>query len=162
MKSNLGIAFVIFTLFLVGYEPALTGSYVHEWLNLTFAFAILVHLAMHWDWLAAVARRLVRRTPPAVRFNYILGLLLLIVFVMMILSGLMISRSALAAFGYVPPQRSVWRELHSAFSNIWLFLIALHIAMHWDWIAHACRRYLAAPRRNGARAVDSQSLPPNS
>jgi hypothetical protein len=111
----------------------------------------LVHLAMHWDWLTAVTRRLARRTPPVVRFNYILGLLLFIVFVMMILSGLMISRSALAAFGYVAPQRSIWRELHSAFSNIWLFLIALHIAMHWDWIKYFCRCYLGVPQRSKAQ-----------
>jgi cytochrome b len=151
MKANLAIGFIIFALFLIGYEPPLTGNFLHEWLNLAFALAIPIHLALHWDWFVAVTRRLVRGTPPGTRFNYILGMLLFIVFVMMILSGLMISRSALASFGYVAPQRSAWRELHSAFSNLWLFLIALHVALHWDWTARACRRYLGAPGKSEAR-----------
>jgi len=148
MKTNLIINFAIFSLLLIGLEPALTGNAVHEWLNLTLGTLMLVHLLTHWDWIVAMLRRQAREMSGILRINFILNLILFVTFVMMILSGLMISRTVVSSFGYVAPSRSVWNELHSVFGNVLLLLVASHIGLHWNWIVHACRRYIFSPSKS--------------
>ncbi len=153
MRANLPIDITIFVLFLVGFEPALTGNAVHEWLNLLFAGIVLLHLLLHGKWLEFMTRRLRRRMSFAYWSNYFLDWLLLIVFVMVVLSGLMISKSVLAAPGRVASPRSVWHELHSGCANFLLVLVGVHFALHWEWIVNACARCLAIPlrRQSGTR-----------
>jgi hypothetical protein len=152
VKENFSVDVAIFLLFLIGFEPALTGNAVHEWLNLVFAGTMLLHLLMHWDWLAdVVTRRKLQRVSRIKHLNFYLDLFLFIVFVMMILSGLMISRSVLASSGSIAPRHTVWRELHSGFGNVLLLLVGLHFALHWKWIVYACTRYRIMPLKGQLR-----------
>jgi cytochrome b561 len=144
VKTNFYLDIAVFVLFLAGYEPSLTGRTVHEWWNLAIAGVLIAHLVMHWDWMVAVSLRLFKESSNSARINYVIDLMLLVVFVMMILSGLMISKSVLSIFGLQSAPRSVWRELHSTFGNLLLFLVGLHIAFHWKWIAGAWERHFAS------------------
>jgi hypothetical protein len=143
MRTNFYLDIAIFLIFLFGFEPALIGRTTHEWWNLTLACALIAHLVIHWDWTAAVTFRFFRKTSNSARINYVIDLILLAVFVMMVLSGLMISRSVLSFFGLKGAPRSVWRELHSIFGNLALILVGLHIALHWRWITDTWARYCA-------------------
>ncbi len=141
MKTNLPVNAVIFLIFLIGFEPALTGNAAHEWLNLAFTAALVVHLLMHWDWMTAMLRRKLRTMSRSLRLNLFLNLALFVVLVMMILSGVMISRKVMAAFRVASPTHTFWHELHSGFGNVLLVLIGLHFALHWKWIVHACTSF---------------------
>jgi len=145
MKTNLIINLALFILFLIGMEPALAGNAFHEWLNLTLGTLTLVHLVIHWDWIAAMLRRQFKTMSGTLRINFILNVILFISIVMMILSGLMISRTVIPSSAANAPRHSVWNELHSVFGNILLILIASHIGLHWNWIVNACRRCIIAP-----------------
>ena len=147
MKTNFSVDLAIFLLFLVGFEPALTGNPVHEWLNLAFAGALLVHLLLHWDWLEKMVCRKGLPASHDSRLNFYLDLMLFPVIVMMVISGLMISNSILASPGNVASRHTVWHELHSGFGNVLLLLAGLHVALHWQWITHAWKRCLIAPWR---------------
>jgi hypothetical protein len=149
-RTNFWIDLAIFLFFLVGFEPAFTGNAFHEWLNLAFAGTLIVHLLLHWEWMAKMLRHKGCVMYRDSRLNFLIDLLLFVVFVMMVLSGLMISRYILASPGDVAPRHSVWRELHSLFSNLLLLLAGLHIALHWQWIAHAWRHCLIAPWKAGS------------
>jgi hypothetical protein len=143
VKANFIVDVVIFSLFLLGSEPSLTGSAVHEWLNLTCAAAVLAHLLMHGNWLVLMTSRQSRRMSRSLRINYIVDLALAVSFVTVILSGLLISRVIIGGSARVAGDSSVWRELHSFFANLLIFLVALHFALHWRWITHICNRFLA-------------------
>ena len=144
MRVNLILDVTIFFLFLIGFEPHLTGNNIHEWLNLFFAIAIIAHLAMHWDWTAAVLGQKVNRMSRTLRINSVVDMLLAFTFVALILSGLMNSRSILGVSDAQVPRHSIWHEIHSVFGNFLLFLVGVHFALHWKWLACAWTRYLGA------------------
>jgi hypothetical protein len=39
----------------------------------------------------------------------------------------------------------IWRPLHSLSSDIAVFIIGLHVALHWQWIWSAIKRYFIQP-----------------
>jgi hypothetical protein len=146
-KTNLYVDIGLLVGFLVAYEPALTGIAVHEWLSLAFASALVLHLLLHWDWVVQVTLKFFRKLFHASRLNYVLNLALLIDFVLILLSGLLISRAVLPALGVQIAVDPAWRRLHSSAADFSLVLLGLHIALHWKWILSATQRYLFAPRK---------------
>ena len=152
MKTNFWIDVTIFVLFLIGFEPGLTGNAVHEWLNLVLALTALLHLLLHGNWLTLMTRRQLLPMSGTLRLKYWINVLLALSFVMIILSGLMISRTLVAGNGNILPRHSVWHELHSGFGNFFLFLVAVHFALHWRWTVHAWTRVVSVPRRSRFRS----------
>ncbi len=134
-KSNLVLDVVIAVAFLVASNPPLTGLTVHEWLGVSFAAALVVHLLFHWNWIAHVTRRVFR--PPAVRsrLNYAVDALLFVALTATVLSGLLISKHVLAALGLPAPPRPAWRGIHSMAANTVLAGVGVHIGLHWNWLA---------------------------
>jgi cytochrome b len=146
MKTNLTIDLTILLIFLVGFEPALTGGAAHEWLNLAFGAVMLVHLVMHWNWIKTSLDRKPTMMSRLLKVNVLLNVVSFVVLVMMVLSGLMISRYVFGS-GAAAARGSTWRELHETFANLLLFLVGLHFALHWKCFSSACARYLLTPLR---------------
>lgn len=144
--------------FLVALEPSLTGFSIHEWLGLAFGGAIVVHLLMHWQWLVSVTKGFFRRLAGQPRINYILNGLLFITVTLIIFSGVMISREVMPLFGIQMAEDNFWRFIHVQTSDLSLFLVGLHIALHWKWILNGLKRYIVSPigrlwRRNSPKQV---------
>ena len=150
-KTNLYVDSAILAGFLVAYEPALTGIAVHEWLSLAFSSALILHLLLHWDWVVQVTLKFFRKLFHSSRLNYVLNLALLIDFVLIMLSGLLISRSLLPTLGLQIASDPSWRFLHSSAADFSLILLGLHIALHWKWILSTTKRYLFSPRKTTAQ-----------
>jgi hypothetical protein len=149
-KTNFSVDIAILAGFLVAYEPSLTGVAVHEWLSLAFASALVVHLLLHWDWVVQVTLKFFRKLFHTSRLNYLLNLALLIDFVLILLSGMLISCSVLPALGLQVASNPAWRFLHSSAADFSLLLIGLHLALHWKWILSTAKRYLFSPRKRPA------------
>ncbi len=141
-KRNFLIDSIIFGMFLIAFEPALTGVTIHEWLCFAFWGTIVVHLFLHWQWIAQVTLRFFRKLFHSSRLNFVLDLLLLIAFVMVMLSGLMISRSLLPAIGIQVSHSHNWRFLHSWSADVMLILVGIHFALHWKWIVNTFKRII--------------------
>ena len=156
-KTNLYVDIAILVGFLVAYEPALTGVAIHEWLSLAFASAIMLHLLLHWDWVVQVTLKFFRKLFHSSRLNYLLNLALLIDFVLIMLSGLLISKSVLPTLGLQVASDPAWRFLHSSAADFSLLLLGLHLALHWKWILSTTKRYLFSPRK---QPVQPRTLQP--
>jgi hypothetical protein len=144
-KTNLWVDAAIFFAFLVAFEPALTGIAIHEWLSLALAAALLVHLVLHWDWVIKVTIQFFRKLFHSSRLNYLVDTILLIAMVVLMLSGILISRSVLAILGIQLLASPAWRFLHSASADITLIMVGLHFALHWKWVVNTCNRYIFRP-----------------
>jgi len=144
-KINLAVDAGIFIGFLIADTPHFTGMAIHEWLGIAFAAAIVTHLLLHWRWVVAVTQRFLSKAPWQARLNYILNLLLFIDFTIIILSGLMISQEALPSLGLSLESGGAWKELHHLSSDLSLALIGLHVALHWQWLVKAVKRYVIQP-----------------
>lgn len=156
---NLLLDMVLFVGFLAATAPRLTGLAIHEWLSLALGATLLTHLLLHWNWIVGVARRMFGKVGWNARLNYGLNLLLFIAFTVVIFTGLMMSEEALPLLGITLARDHQWSELHHTASNLSVFLIGLHLALHWRWIVSATRRLISrrtsAPRLQPAPQTEA-------
>lgn len=140
----------MFVVFLITTAPRFTGIVIHEWLGVALGAAVVTHLVIHWSWIASVAQRLFSRTTGSAHLGYALNALLFAVFTTLIFTGLMISETALPWIGIRVEQDRFWMQLHHLASDAAVFLIGVHVALHWRWIVYATRRLLARLSRKAA------------
>ncbi len=161
--TNLIVDIAIFIAFLVAMAPHFTGMAVHEWLGLAFGGTIVTHLLLHWQWLVEVTKRFFGKAQWSARINYLLNAALFIDLTAIIFTGVMISESALPALG-LELGGNGWRGLHATSANLFLPLIGLHVALHWQWIANMIKRYVVTPllpARAPQRPVRTPPAQPN-
>ena len=148
LKTNFFLDLVLFLGFLLAFEPHYTGLAIHEWVTLCGLAILVVHILIHWDWLVNTTVRFFQYLNGRVRLNYIIIGLVYIGFVTTLTSGLMISEHVLPAFGMRFITNILWRRIHSLSSNLTLLLVALHFALHWDWVKRALTHSPIDPLRD--------------
>ena len=145
-KTNLIVDSAIFLAFLVAMAPRFSGIAIHEWLGIAFGAAIITHLLLHWQWIVEITRRFFSKAQWPARINYILNMLLFIDITLIIFSGLMISEVALPLVGIQLAQSGSWRGIHGTAADLFLVLVGLHVALHWDWIVNMFKRFVFTAR----------------
>jgi len=131
---------LLFGLFVATCAPSITGVPAHEWVSIALIPVLVVHLLSNWEWIVSVSRRTFRRLPGETRFNHILDLLLFVSFALLMLSGLLVSVSALPALGLTPAPDPFWSRMHNGIANLFPSLIGIHVAMHARWVITQLRR----------------------
>ena len=129
-----------FVAFLIGMDPHSSGIAVHEWLTIALAATIVVHLLLNWNWIVEVTRRFFIKSTNGARINYVLNWLLFIDGILIMLSGIMISEAVVPALGLTIAPNFTWRGLHDFSTNFSLFLMGIHVALHWNWIVNTVKR----------------------
>lgn len=157
-RKNFFLDLAIFLAALVAFEPRASGLPIHEWLSFALGIALLVHLLWHWEWIISVGKRYFKRLFHLSRLKFVVDFLFLTAFVLVMLSGLLISRSILPTLGIETDPRSIWRPLHSLSADLSLLLLAIHLGLNWDWIVCTVKRYLWLPLSQ--RLSASPSRPP--
>jgi hypothetical protein len=144
-RTNLIVDSAIFAAFLVVMAPRFSGMAIHEWLGIAFGAAIVTHLLLHWQWLVEVTKRFFGKAQWSARINYLLNALLFVDITVIIFSGLLISEVALPLIGVQLTGGGMWRGLHEASANLFLPLVGLHVALHWQWIVNMFKRLVISP-----------------
>jgi hypothetical protein len=161
--TNYWIDALIFAGFLVAMEPRLTGTSLHEWISVALAATVIVHLLLHWQWAVSVTTKFFHKLIYATRIQYVVDLLMFVSFTTVIFSGLMISRSVMPFFGIQLGQGFNFRELHAAAASLGLIAMAVHFALHWDWVTRTSKRFILSPLfsrfghpKSGAPAIETR------
>jgi cytochrome b561 len=149
-RTKLLIDLLAFVAFLFTMDPRSSGIPVHEWLTIAVTGVIIVHLLLNWSWIVDVTKRLFIKSTNGSRLNYVLNWLLFIDGVLIMLSGIMISQSVMPFFGATMPESFTWRELHDMSANLFLIILGIHLALHWNWIIVNTKRLLT---RKGSRSI---------
>ncbi len=152
-KVNLIVDGTIFAGFLVATAPHFTGLPIHEWLGIAFGAAIITHLLLHWSWLVATTRRIFTTAPRQARINYVLNTLLFVDITLLVFTGLMISKIALPQLGVTLSPGILWRAVHTLTADAAVFIVGLHVALHWSWIAKSVSRYVVTPIADSLRQL---------
>jgi hypothetical protein len=126
-------------------DPRSTGIAIHEWLGLAIGATAIVHILLHWDWLGAITRRFFGKMAFSNRVKYILNALLFVDMTTIILSGVMMSKAVLPLFGIQLDPGFIWHTLHSLSATLAVFIVGLHLALHWKWIVSTFKRTILGP-----------------
>jgi cytochrome b561 len=129
-----------FIALLVSSAPRFTGDNIHEWLGVALSGAIIVHLLLNWNWIVRITSRMFSKAAKGQRFNYFLNWSLFVSGILIVLSGLMISKTVVPFFGITLAENMSWKSLHSLSTNITMVLMGLHVAVHWSWITYMFKR----------------------
>ncbi|MBK8905831.1 MAG: DUF4405 domain-containing protein [Anaerolineaceae bacterium] len=156
---NLFVDLAIAIGFLITLQPHFTGMILHEWLGISLGGAFLLHILLHWRWLYATTSRFFTKLARQSRVNFVLNLVLLIDFTIVTLSGILISEEVLPLLGLQGSHDMAWRLLHTISAELSVWLVGLHIALHWKWVISATRKYLFGwlPRRKNEAAPQASS-----
>ncbi len=153
--TNLALDSAMFVVFLTTTAPRFTGIAIHEWLGIALGAVVVTHLVIHWSWITGVAQRLFSRTTGCARLGYALNALLFAVLTTIIFTGLMISETALAPLGIRTERDRFWTQLHHLASDAAVFLLGVHVALHWRWIVNATQRLLTRLSSQKAAALSA-------
>ncbi len=156
--ANLVLDLALVVAFLVDMNLRFTGLAIHEWLGLGIGAALVLHLLLHWEWTVGTTRRLLGHVRGRARLSWMLALLLFVDMTVLVLSGILISRSAIPALVGArggEGERFV-RWLHIESSHWALYLTAAHTALGVRWLVtttrtHVLRRRAAATAPEAAR-----------
>ena len=150
-KRNLAVDAVALVVYLMAANPALTGIGVHEWLGLAVFVVLLVHCALHFDWIVETVKGAVK-SPSAMRLgNLVLDALSLIAFVVVTASGLGVSGTVLGSFGLYANGYYFWDPLHAISAKVLLALLVVHVVVHWKWFYNVLKRERGDKNGNDAR-----------
>lgn len=150
-RARLALDVAMFAAVLVAYNPAWTGSALHEWLCLAIMAALFVHLVVNWDQTTRMLARFVGRLRAMPRLNLVVDIALFVAFVTVMLSGLVISQAITGALGITNTPSALWIHVHSAAADVAVALLLAHAVLHWKWIVRTVRRWLA-PETAAAKA----------
>lgn len=156
-KTDLMVDAAIFVAFLIAGAPKLSGLAVHEWLGVALGAGILTHLLLHWQWIVGITQKFFGRVSGMARINYLLDLALFVDMVVLIFSGLAISKIAMPALGVQLAEGGAWKMLHHTTADAAVMIVGLHVALHWSWIVKTGKKYLVSPivaRLTGKRAIN--------
>ena len=148
-ESNFWVDIILFASFFIISAPQSTGIPLHEWLSFAFAVPIILHLLLHWKWIVKVTERFFKRLPGETRFNQIWDIVIFIMMAVVFFTGVLVSEVALPVMGIPLEIDPFWVTLHNSTANLLLVMTAIHIAVHWDWIVNAFKRYVT--RKPAAR-----------
>lgn len=147
IRTNLVLDIGLLVVFLLMYERRGTGASLHEWLGVAMSSMLIIHILLHWEWVVAVTRRFFGTTSRQARLNSVLDRMLFIALTTTLVSGLMVSESILPLVGLQAVGGRFWHWLHTFAADGVFWLVAVHIALHWQWLANAIQRHMIAPLR---------------
>lgn len=139
-KRNLAVDALALAVYLVAANPALTGIGTHEWLGLGVLVVFVVHCALHVDWAADAVRGSRFRPSWARTGNLALGVSIVVVFMVVTVSGVLVSGAVLPALGLYAGGYYFWDPLHAASAKVLLALLLVHVVVHWRWLARVFKK----------------------
>jgi hypothetical protein len=141
--SRLALDASVLVAYLLANNPSATGIAIHEWLSIGLALVLCVHVALNWEWISNAIARMFARAKAVSKLNLAVDIVLFVAFVVVMLSGVLISKVVLGVLGIHMAAGGVWRIAHTLSADIALGALAIHFALHWGWIVDTSRRLFA-------------------
>jgi len=140
---DVGMGVLLFTLF----STRVAGLAFHEITGLVLFGMVVTHLILNWRWIWTFTKKLFSKNIPfKTRFGYILNILLIMSFTMIIVTGIMISKTILVG---ILPRVADAQVMHYFFSALSLVIVWIHTGLHWDFIKVMFSKVVKVPAKVG-------------
>lgn len=124
--------------FVLLFDKMALGMKLHEIIGLVIGGAVLIHLALNYKWIIGISKKIFsKELNNKLRISYILNIMLFICFTLIIISGVLISKTIITN---ISSQNRIWKVIHIGVPNITLCLIGIHIGLHWNWIMNMSKK----------------------
>ncbi len=143
-----------------------TWDLLHTWGGVAVIVALLVHLVIHWEWVAMMARRIVsvlrdkeKGLSGGSAFNIAINLAVALSFFLTALSGVYFLFAPAGGYrnGTTPNwdpgflfSRTTWDLIHTWAGVVLIVAVVVHFAIHWRWVKNVTLR-VAGRRRPGSQ-----------
>lgn len=138
--KNFWLDIILFFAFVIDMNVSITGLVIHEWLGLGLGIVIIIHLLFHWEWIVCAIKKFLKAMSGVNRFKSILDILLCLDYVILGMTGVMISEVVLRSLGFHFTRSSFWRWLHVTSADWSIYLTGLHLAINWRWVVSISKR----------------------
>lgn len=131
IKITLDILMVLVFVLLFN-KLAIVPMTFHEIAGLLIGAIVIIHIALNFKWVKQVTLKLFNsKINLRAKFGYIIDALLLLCFVVIIISGILISH---ILFPNAKINSSInFRAIHISISYVALLLVGIHVGLHWNW-----------------------------
>jgi preprotein translocase subunit SecY len=133
-----------------------TWDDLHTWGGVLMIAAVVIHLAIHWDWVKMMARRIVNamrcrgsRLSRGAQINVVVDLAVGVSFLLCALTGVYFMFAPSGGFqggqnlvwdpGFLF-SRTTWDLIHTWSGVILIVAAVIHFAIHWRWVKNVTRR----------------------
>ncbi len=151
-RQNFWIDIATFIGFMIAMEPRSTGLSIHEWFTVAAVGTLIVHFVLHWDWFIRLTSHFLVKLFHSSRLNYLIAVAIFIGFTAIMVSGLMISEHFMPSLGFHAAGRFAWRRIHDLAANLTFLLVAVHVALRWEWVKAAFVKLVVTPFRKTKKA----------
>ena len=146
-----------------------TWEDLHTWAGLAMVVVAAVHLALHWSWVASMARRTLSELRGQCgcmnrrgRFNLWLNVVVALSFFLTAASGLYFFFFPTSGGAQTPVlllSGAAWDLVHTWAGVTLIAAAVLHFAIHWKWATKVTRKMWDAYRpQAGERQASAESL----
>ncbi|CAM3606633.1 DUF4405 domain-containing protein [Zobellia roscoffensis] len=139
-KVRVYVDIFFFALMILVLIPQITGVPIHEWASFIIIMPFFLHLIINWEWIRANSNKFFKKQPNKTRFDNVFNWILYLFMVVVTLSGIVISESALPLVGIHFEPDAFWSKIHDVSATLFMALLGVHIALHWKWIVGAFKK----------------------
>lgn len=143
LKFVLDIGMTI--VFVLMYSKIAISLTFHEIGGLALLSTFLFHILINWKWVVVVTKKLSSKDIPVkTKLSYLINILLLLSFVLIGISGIMISKIVfhISSFGSLP-----WKAIHYSCSALALILVGIHLGLHKQFITNMLTKVISLPKK---------------
>ena len=142
-SSKIIFDLIMFVLLITVYLARPTGVLVHEYIGLVVYIFFITHLVFNYKWIINVGKKILKKGfSIRVKILYSIAFLLFVTFILIGISGIMISRHI-----FTIQRMPVWRQLHTILAAFSLILLSAHIGLHINMIKNIIKNKVKFPYR---------------
>ena len=135
-------------------KMAIAGLMFHEIAGLSIGLAFLIHITLNWKWVKNISLKFFdTKLTFKTRLGYIIDVLLLFSMLLIIISGILISKVLFRTAG--SHNKFIFQTLHISISYIAILLIGVHIGLHWTWVINILKKIFKITEKNKMSHVAS-------
>jgi len=138
----------------------------HTWGGVIMIGAAVIHIAIHWDWIKMMAKRVLNavvrkgaQMSTGAKVNLIVDVLIAVGFILTAISGIYFLFAPTGGYqggqnlGWDPGflfSRATWDLIHTWSGVVMIAAAGVHFVIHWRWIKNVTTRFFQVPKRTSA------------
>ena len=129
------------------YNKKTVSMEYHEIGGLFLIGLFIIHNVVNWSWIKNISLKLTEKNLPVKsKICWIINFLLLVSFILIAISGIMISKTVLIN---ITGDIVLWKSIHYFVSALAIILIGIHIGLHWNYLKCCITKKVKLPAKLG-------------